>query len=676
VPDFRDHLPLKKRLPCLCGSGLRYGNCCKASMERFFPAGARAPVGHPRLPESSSPWRTRLLSARRYFSWYLVCFLARSLPDSLAGRPLVQPILEEFRALRDLLELRLSIYHQVEDWKAFERVLCNVEGAVPGPQWKEIILYLRTAATLGATSWDEEQGRRVLGVPAPDKVHFWESLALYLDLAGDAVPLGEMVRVCEKILSLTDRAVVVLQYTTLISLWYGLHGASDPAVEVRKTHALDRFVEVWEPPGDLFERTRLLLLVGECIREGILEFEHPHVHLCRQIVNMTRAACVAAGEEGAGSISFEVAEFFRSLQEWDEAISLYDCVTHPKDLPAAAVLSAECHIYAGRPAVAYQALGEMEFDSLPPAVQYDHTIATAMLADSGVLSESDLGVVKARLAEAVAPFPELREMLGIVRRALEERSRKQLELELETLKRGLQARSEQSHHGPQGPQSIAAALSAFRDLAPEEQVCARPRPMPLDATVADMVFSASARVLDGRLWTGVAGRSKENAFTRIVADLIEQRVMDWGWTVDYQSHGGRSGGQGGDHGIRDFVVRKVGGAPIVAFEALRIQSFATAGQADLGEHMARLLDRYDDVGVPVAVVAVYLEMADFASFVERYVSVFPGLVVNSGIRCSEPVVPEQWEAKGWVRRGIQVRRSTIEFKGGAQTLVHLLIHWR
>lgn len=112
----------------------------------------------------------------------------------------------------------------------------------------------------------------------------------------------------------------------------------------------------------------------------------------------------------------------------------------------------------------------------------------------------------------------------------------------------------------------------------------------------------------------------ERKYTHSLEDLHNDIIVDClrgdGYSIADQSRSGRSGA-GGGAGELDMVVRSAEGCIESIVEALRLNSCGKTNRS-AAEHLSKLVDSYDSVGVARNYILVYCEAANFSRLWGNY----------------------------------------------------------
>ena len=201
------------RANCLCGSGIRFKNCCKNEYLKKISDGFNL--------FNKGEYKKALKATRLHITWYRLSHSAHTVPFLQSNSQESKKLLEiDIEALSDLIGLLLSCYKKCNILNKFPTALEDLENAINDERWILQIDFHKCKYFV--LNNNKEQTAFIL------KKYHWESLnnveflTIFLDVNSDDMNQIERIGIAEKIYNLSDSPSIKLQYGSLIGIQYCL----------------------------------------------------------------------------------------------------------------------------------------------------------------------------------------------------------------------------------------------------------------------------------------------------------------------------------------------------------------------------------------------------------------------------------------------------------------------
>jgi len=374
---------------CICGSRLRFGDCC-ASRLADGPA-AMAKVD--RLLESNQ-FALALTWCRAHLSWYILAHRAHTVPRLKEGDLIAKEILAvDVEALDGLLHRLKRCYRATGQGDAFRHVLVAMSDVVKSRQWTDKL------ALHWALWWELEKNDReraaeyIAGVDAYG-CRDAEVLAKYVTLRARQMPFDERVTLMSRVCEITEEQPIKFQFRCLVGIAYLLIREHEKAVELI-TSAADQYRSLSENHrswfGDhLFAMTLFLLGSLQDSDELVAEAEK----CFSDFLAPERAASLTP--LGKSECHMHVGRCKAFLGEYDLAIEKYNESLAIYELTLAKIYKAEALISGGEADAGRELLERIDSQSLSLENRHDYAMARTLLAVATQL-EADINCAKLAL---------------------------------------------------------------------------------------------------------------------------------------------------------------------------------------------------------------------------------------------------------------------------------------
>jgi tetratricopeptide (TPR) repeat protein len=356
--------------PCLCGSGARFGTCCKGQ----YAQGHRHKTYELLAEEHFS---AALTEARRYACWYSLCHQAHTKPLLDCGDEKAESLLAvDIAAMTGIGRLLRTCYQKAEIGDEFPNALAVLDGAIADPHWHSRIQAL-LADWWRLDKQNEQQARRALADINIDHCYDEVVLTCYLSVWGDESSPQRRIDLASRICELTEDASVRLNYSAMTSAVLLEQEDSERAIEILE-QAIAQYDAVDEDRQDGFGDMRCaqaVRLLGEVkgddnvLRNAAFRFQalidkaDPKRYTTAYFGDCTRA--IGECHLLLGDLPAAVTLLQRSLGlQWDN----YACI-----------LLAKAHLKNGDSTECRNALERIDPAALSEANHYDYAITLASL---------------------------------------------------------------------------------------------------------------------------------------------------------------------------------------------------------------------------------------------------------------------------------------------------------
>lgn len=212
------------RVDCLCGSGVRFKNCCKNEYSKnHFDGWSLFNKGE---------YKKALKSVRPHITWYRLCHMAHTVPllksNSNASKNLLKTDVE---ALSGMLELLLSCYVKCGIADDYPNALENLKDAISDDRWKLKIDY-HNCMYLYIYKNEQKSAKEILERYDWGIINDVDLLTLLLDVNSDSLNQSEIIKIAEKICEISDSPSTKLQYGNLIGIQYCLLNDTEKGIPI------------------------------------------------------------------------------------------------------------------------------------------------------------------------------------------------------------------------------------------------------------------------------------------------------------------------------------------------------------------------------------------------------------------------------------------------------------
>jgi hypothetical protein len=574
--------------------------------------------------------------------------------------------LADIPAMTELLENIMYLTHEAGEGAAFLGTLDRLREAVPGSRWNDQICYLRALSIL-YPDWSEQAEARArveLKDVAVEQIDDLDFLQTHYTLFAETLGLSEQLRYLERLIRESRDPGHKLQYAAGRAMLLALHNDTTGARE-----ELAKALRTYEGSDGAKSGYGLLMYAHALVdagRMGVEEVEHPF-----DKADETFRAVAGRGElnsAGLADVEFSRGLAFATAGKWANALEAHQRAQALAFSTRTAIFLAEALAHLNRTPEAKAILCSLDYDSLSQGLKYDFCLSFALSLGPDAPSE-DIRLLSERLKELKSPYPLFMERLRRVGEQIQELQRSELEAEIDKLRSQLA-----NVRAVNSDDAIRSALSMHRNLPPRRQTMTLPLEEDLPHFLAKIVVHVCSQLLDQRKLLSTEPQSQEDTYTAYLTSLLQQRVVEYGWSVSDQKLGGVPSKNSPERGRRDLAFWKGGDVPFGIMEALRCSNMGATGAASLDEHLTRLVSRYDQCGSAVPLIVVYAELVDFEAFCAKYAEHLGSVQLTEAPIKSGPSVMQRWQSDGLLRRSLKMLATTHQVATDEVTVTHVLLH--
>lgn len=358
---------LDDKSACPCGSGNSYSECCKPWMDGSLSDAARL--------LKAGDFASAERQYRAEFVRYLGLVHEHTVPmrqvSPDAAAQIVQIDLDALQECADAIANCLwEEGRQVEILPLFD----HLSTTVPLPEYKERVIYLRAAwlyIRFGQRDRAKAELERMGDILATTHS---ETIELWLDVFDQEPSIAQAIKMCDRILSISDDPARWLQYGAMKSLYLELLGENEAARDAVQ-EAISRFEATPDSTLDLIGK----LMCGRAyfMRWRLGQSEADFRAALRWIEQVPKAEFKP---EGRASLLYEIADWHARHGDFRKAIDLLQESLEVAQFDPALIHLAEAYLEDGENDKARAALGRLSFDSIEPGLRLEFLGAEAALA--------------------------------------------------------------------------------------------------------------------------------------------------------------------------------------------------------------------------------------------------------------------------------------------------------
>lgn len=214
-PNYLRQYEPRAKMPCLCGSGQKFKNCCSGEYDTSAKDNAHNAynAGH---------YREALRKCRLHITWYILCHKAHTIPfletKTKESKELFQIDIE---ALADLVNLLMSCYEQTGKHTQFPQALDALQNAVTDIRWYDRVAYFRALWQLFDDADDRLIYHELKKISDLESTKDLDVLTLYLQVCPEK-SFPKRIEIIDRILTSNPPPGILLQYQTLKGVQYYL----------------------------------------------------------------------------------------------------------------------------------------------------------------------------------------------------------------------------------------------------------------------------------------------------------------------------------------------------------------------------------------------------------------------------------------------------------------------
>ena len=371
-PSYVPYRPEAKS-PCLCGSGLKFSNCCDGKL-------LGTNIGNTwRDCAEATKWLQMVKCLRADVTQYTIWHLSHTAPGIRRKPELRQSRLMtiDIEALSDYVELLMWGYARIGWQTKLPVVLDRLKTNIDDPRWLAKIAYQRGISAL----WRDNrtQAAKEIEVIGPitathDDV---DLLQIQLDLHGRSMGLSKRIAFYNRIVELTTSRSDKIQYGGALA--FELLLASD------KEGARGKFEGVIALARGM-EDTRPLSIAGETwfckALEGLAVIKQDQSLFDEIVIRLRKLLAGRDGLTPAGraSVLRLIGDAQRYAGRYDEAVQSYRASLDALPEQVVRTFEAECHLRLGKIDDAYDMIRAIPVDDLDQPERADHAFTYFYIA--------------------------------------------------------------------------------------------------------------------------------------------------------------------------------------------------------------------------------------------------------------------------------------------------------
>lgn len=381
---------------CICGSGIKFQDCCSSKLHEGPSAGEHKLIDQGQFDEA-------LIACRLHLSWYVLAHQAHTVPLLNAGDPQGADLLSvDINALDEILGLLHFLYRKTNQVDQFGPVLKKLQSAIHDSRWANKI------ALREANWWSFDRNDNSNAAQSISRVDVLycsdaEVLAKYFSLNSKGMTFNERLEFIKRIIDCASDQELLLQYRGALAISYLLVSDRETASQLFRS-AIESYrsssAEDKSMFGDHLLAHSLFLLgaleadrelmkeAGKCFQTFVdTENEIPLTDYAKSDYRMMVGRCQALMEEPETAIG-----------AYDESLRI--CV-----LPLTQIYKSEALINIGQPDSARELLTNVDKASAPVENVHDYAIAWTLLAAT-TQKQADIETAKSELKslETLEPY--------------------------------------------------------------------------------------------------------------------------------------------------------------------------------------------------------------------------------------------------------------------------------
>lgn len=234
--DYKKRYEPAQKMPCLCGSGVKFKNCCCADYGSNEKDGAFKAF-------SSGNYSDALRRCRLHITWYILCHRAHTIPYLESGTRESKDLLKvDIESMANLLDLLMACYEKTGKHNQFPDALNGLHNAISDPRWYQYVAYQRALWTLidsGDKHLAYHELKKIKDIEAINNFNF---LTLYLNVFPGKLTFSRKIELIDKILKSNKNPENSLQYETLKGIEFFLLKDRENGLKII-SGAIDKFKE-------------------------------------------------------------------------------------------------------------------------------------------------------------------------------------------------------------------------------------------------------------------------------------------------------------------------------------------------------------------------------------------------------------------------------------------------
>ncbi len=350
---------------CLCGSGVRFKNCCKNiySEKRFD--------GFDLF--NKGKYKKALTAIRSQITWYRLRHMAHTVPFLKSNSEESKKLLKtDIDAMSDMINLLLYCYVECNIIGGYVSALEKMEDAIRDDRWKIKIDYYKCICIYNndiksAINLLEKYDRKVI-----DDV---DLLTVILDVNSDILSQIDLMGIAEKICELSDSPTIKLQYRTSMGINYCLLNDIENGISIIK-RAVTEYEELPQENKTSAGRRHLsksYLHLGELSGKG--------EYLTTAVEGIKREIKTKGqSQKGEAQLWSDLAYCLHYLGKLNESLSAYTKSINLSHSNLTLIFKSRVLLKLDKAVEARSMLSDVNITELTPANLFDFAISKCKLA--------------------------------------------------------------------------------------------------------------------------------------------------------------------------------------------------------------------------------------------------------------------------------------------------------
>lgn len=358
--------------PCLCGSGQKFGKCCRDNLpgldmfERW------------KEPARKKQWPAVRRAVRADVTQYTIYHRSNTVPLMRSGSPAASRVLQvDINALNAAVEHLAHAYAQLSQLEAFPAALERLRANIEHPHWHRKITFQQAMTAHLIDHEDVARAELAKLGPINAREQDFGVLSLHLDLNADSLSFLEKLPLYDRAITLSEGRSARIQYATAKAMELLLAGeAATARTALHETLSLVRDEEEEQELGPVCESwvCKLLEICGVVFKDPAL-FEEAATRLTRLLDTEGQWA-----PAGRGHLYRCLGDVLRQNEHWSEAAEAYSLGYAADGDDGHRIFEATCLLMQGEPHAGLALLENIDFEALGLPEQADFAIAYAAVA--------------------------------------------------------------------------------------------------------------------------------------------------------------------------------------------------------------------------------------------------------------------------------------------------------
>ncbi len=356
---------------CLCGSGTTYAVCCKAHLPGFDQRKAF------HVAIMAKDLDAALVAARADFTQYAIWHATNTAPAMRAGIIAIKLLIDtDIQCLSEYADRVAETLYRLGRMDETPAMLERLRPLVDDPRWPRKILFLQAHTLLKATG-DEAAARREFKKLGPLSLQETdvEILRLGIGLLADERSMTKTIKLCDRLLDLSEDLDDQLRFRSIKASQYLLHGDEEQAAEELEAALA---LEFDDDDAGLDKATQWIL--SWILKHlGVLRRDPAIFHRAKALLDAWLAHPDLT-DYGRAAITEDLADLLRTAGQWANAEAAYRAAIVIKPSARAEIFLAQVISFQGRAREADDRMRSIETAHLNPNEYEDYVLTLAGIA--------------------------------------------------------------------------------------------------------------------------------------------------------------------------------------------------------------------------------------------------------------------------------------------------------